>query len=372
MFNSYVVELVIGLCFLFAVLGIVTSAITEAILQVSSIRSKHLQEWLKQWTDHLLTKPLVDSKLVSFSLDALLSHPLVASQIRAETKPEPKKVDASATTSGPANTASYLSSEQLAAAFLQVLVMPFSETCIGKELDKAEQGLRGHIGGLQTEELKHALNALLDCAASKAKNGTELVEALRIETEKWINSSMDRVEGWTKRSAKKWSLLVAFAVCLAFNVDALEVIRVLSSDTQVRSQMASTAVGYVGKACDTAEAGGETPKPKVASNEELVAKLNCLNNKAEDAVSSLGHLSNLGIGWDKKPAFMSSDKPADKRESSTWGWLCSLLGWLAGLTFSTFAASLGGDFWFKWIGDVVRLTGYKPTRKEDAAPEKTT
>lgn len=46
MFGSYLVELVIGLWFLFAVLGIVTSAISEAALSVMKVRAQHLKEWL--------------------------------------------------------------------------------------------------------------------------------------------------------------------------------------------------------------------------------------------------------------------------------------------------------------------------------------
>ena len=53
MFGSYLVELVVGLCFLFAVLGIVTSAVTEAALTIMKVRSSHLNEWLVQWVEQL-------------------------------------------------------------------------------------------------------------------------------------------------------------------------------------------------------------------------------------------------------------------------------------------------------------------------------
>lgn len=335
MFGSYLVELVVGLCFLFAVLGIVTSAVTETVLTVLKTRSAHLQEWLRQWSEQLLRSPEGQGRAqASFSLDALQKHPLVASHGRN------------------GRDASYLPPDQFASAFLQLLAMPFSEACIGKDLAAAEKGLRRHVNGLHGDGLKSALHALLNDAASKATDGTNLVDALKTETSHWIESSMSRIEGWTKRHAKKFSLATALVLCLAFNVNALEVLRVLSSDPQVRSQMATTAVEYVPKVCDD-EAAGKNAEEKIA----------CLRLRTQDAISALGPLARLGIGWDAKPAFLT----ANDRTLAVGHFLV----WLVGIACAAFAASLGGDFWFKWIGDIVRLTGYKPPRKEAAPPDVT-
>jgi len=332
MFGSYLVELVIGLSFLFAVLGIVTSAVTETVLSVLKTRSAHLQEWLEQWSQQLLQSADPQQQgQASFSLEALQQHPLVASQGREGKMP------------------SYLPPEQFAAAFLQLLAMPFSQTCIGQDLATAEKGLRLHIDGLRGDGLKQALHALLNDAASQAVDGTTLVEALKNQTTQWLDSSMSRIEGWTKRHGKKFSLAIALAICLAFNVNALEVMRALSADPQLRTQMATAAVQYVPKVCDD-----------TAANKTAEEKIACLRGRTQDAVSALGPLPRLGIGWDAKPAFLTA---TDRTLA-----IGHFLVWLVGVACAAFAASLGGDFWFKWIGDVVRLTGYKPGKK-DAEPE---
>lgn len=375
MFGSYLVELVIGLSFLFAVLGIVTSAISEAALSVMKVRAKHLKEWLAQWSAQLAgsaggsAAPLAGSAGASmaplptiahlpFSLSALRSHPLVASQNRGS------------------DTPSYLPADHLAGAVLQILAMPIGSGCIGQELKAAEGALRTHIASLQSEPLKSAFNALLNTAASKAIDGSSLAEALSVETEKWINASMDRVEGWTKRYAKKISLVVAMVVCLAFNVSALEVLRVLSSDAPLRTQIASTAASYVAVSCGAAtssqpangaasagaaNAAGQTrATPAKPTDEEAVATVDCLRERSANAVAALGPLSRLGIGWDNPPRFVSAAGAVAVGE---------FVIWLIGVACAAFAASLGGDFWFKWIGDIVRLTGYKPARKEESQPE---
>lgn len=362
MFGSYLVELVIGLSFLFAVLGIVTTAVTEVCLSILKTRSKHLKEWLEQWSSQLL-KNNTASGASFFSLEALKTHPLVASHHRH-------------------GECSYLPADQLAGAFLQILAMPFSTTCVGQTLQSAEQGLRSHINTLQSENLKNALNTLLNNAVSKAADGTALVEQLKKETTQWIDSSMARIEGWTKRHAKKFSLIAAVFICVAFNVSALEVLRVLSTDDKVREQMATTAVGYVQKECDKKlDAASEKPMPEKPATpatpdanpppdanaastnsgntaqskgnptKDVVESVQCLRQQAEHAVGALGPLSRLGIGWDKPPRF-----------TVVKGWSITLefIGWIVGVIFAAFAASLGGDFWLKWIGDIVRLTGYKP------------
>ena len=298
----------------------------------------------------------------------MLSHPLLASQSRG------------------IDQASYLQPAQLATALLQTIAMPFGAACLGQDLKTAEAGLRTHIAALPSEGLRQALGALLNNAVGKAKDGTALVAALHEETAAWIDSSMNRVEGWTRRQAKKLSLIAAFVICLAFNVNALEVLRVLSSDPQLRAQLATTAVGYAAKTCDEsgvaaaqaasasalgasatalgASATASSPAPAAAPSASAVkATLSCLRSRSEDAVSALGPQSRLGIGWDNRPRFMSVDGIAVVGE---------FIGWLIGLTVATFAASLGGDFWFKWIGDIVRLSGYRPGSKEEpaAAPPK--
>ena len=80
----------------------------------------------------------------------------------------------------------------------------------------------------------------------------------------------------------------------------------------------------------------------------------------EHAIEALGTPSRLGIGWEHKPAFLTA--------KDTLQAVVAFVVWLVGVVAAAFAASLGGDFWFKWIGDIVRLTGYKPVRKVEPPP----
>ena len=367
MFGSYLIELVVGLSFLFAVLGIVTSAVTEAALTILKVRSAHLNEWLLQWVGQLQGGGSTGGgATVPVTLQTLLAHPLLASQSRGY------------------DQASYLQPGQLATALLQTIGMPFGAACLGQDLKTAEAGLRTHIAALPSDGLKQAMGALLNNALGKAKDGTALVASLHAETEAWIDSSMNRVEGWTRRHAKKFSLGSALAICLFFNVNALEVLRVLSTDPQLRTQLASTAIGYAAKTCGAESAAAQgtaaaasagsvaaasTAAPASAASAsgaavsaaQATATVDCLRSRSEDAMGALGPQSRLGIGWDNPPRFLSATGLA---------FAGLFLWWIFGVAVATFAVSLGGDFWFKWIGDIVRLTGYRPSSKEEPTAAK--
>jgi hypothetical protein len=103
-------------------------------------------------------------------------------------------------------------------------------------------------------------------------------------------------------------------------------------------------------------AASAAPAASAAEVAALTKKVECLRDRSAEAIGALGPLSRLGIGWDKPPAYVAEKD-----------WMLKIGGfvaWLIGLTCAAFAASLGGDFWIKWIGDIVRLTGYKPASKE--------
>jgi hypothetical protein len=337
MFGSYLVELVVGLSFLFAVLGLVTTAVTESVLAMRATRAAHLKEWLGLWTVNALGGSATIGN-TTVDLTQLTSHPLLDQGRRAGSMP------------------SYLPATRMAAALLQMLAMPFGQSCVGKSLVEAETALRSHIDSLNNPQLTKVLGPLLDSAAGKARDGGELVEALKTEVSAWIDESMGRIEGWTKRNAKAISLVVGAAICLSFNVSAYEVLNVLSSDRQVRTALANTAASFNAEQCERV-AVPEAPAGAASSVSQAAvdARVDCLQRSAKEAVASLGSLSQLGIGWDNPPRFIKAWNKGNY--PVVFG---QALLWLLGVAAAAFAASLGGDFWFKGLTDIIRLTGFKP------------
>jgi hypothetical protein len=327
MFNSYIVELVLGVAFVFAVLGAVTTAMTEAVLSLLKVRSKYLQQWLEQLLQGGKAGP-------GLSVAALMQRGVIAPL-----------------GSGPAAAPSYIPSNRLATALIEMAALPPGQTMVARDAAAAEASLRRTIEAMPPCQLRGALLSLLNAAVVETGSGAALLERFQREVAAWIDQSMDRVTGWVKRHSKLVSLIVAFAICAALNVNVVSMVRHLSVDPETRSALVKKAVAMNSE-------GQPQDQQACAAEADPVRQAGCYAQAGQAGVDALGSLSSLGIGWEPLPSFLTH-----AAWSGSWSVAVgTVLTWLMGLLASTFAVSLGGDFWFKLISEVIRLTGTKPAK----------
>jgi hypothetical protein len=136
--------------------------------------------------------------------------------------------------------------------------------------------------------------------ASSVNERSRLVSE-RLET--WFNDRMARAEGWYKRRAQAWSLLLALAATLAFNADTIHVVSQLWDDAALR---------------DAAVAA------------------------AQSQSSSIEALP-IPLGWAGDVA----------RPAGVMAWALRVLGWL----LTAAAVSLGAAFWFDVLNKALHLRG---------------
>ena len=101
-------------------------------------------------------------------------------------------------------------------------------------------------------QARRALMGLIDAA------GTDAAKA-RQNIEDWFNSSMDRVSGWYKRRAQVFLLIIGFFVAIAVNADSIVVAKRLSTDKALRDSLVSAAQEYAKANANT------SPSPTPAS-----------------------------------------------------------------------------------------------------------
>jgi hypothetical protein len=156
MFNSNVLDVAIGLVFLFLLLSLVCSAANELIEMAFKNRAKDLENGIAE----LIGDP---TKTTAF-LKAIYEHGLVNGLYRGSYSP------------GAKNLPSYIPAENFALAILSVRdnwVTPNS------------QGVAASLPG----NVKTAFEAFEKTAADDFKK-------LQLSIEGWYNSAMDRVSGW--------------------------------------------------------------------------------------------------------------------------------------------------------------------------------
>jgi len=200
MFGSGAIDVAIGLAFVFALLSLICSSVTELISQLLGWRARTLEEGIR----NLISDPA--------TREAFYRHPLIRSL-------------GNPSASGEKGHPSYLPSHMFAIVLLDVLAPAQADQ---KALAK-DQAAAG--------ELRRALQALAGTA------GTNL-DVLRGKVEGWFDDVMDRASGWYKRKAQWMLLAVAVVVTAIANADAISLATSLWQSPSLRASVVEAASAY--------------------------------------------------------------------------------------------------------------------------------
>lgn len=273
------VEVAIGLAFVFFLLSLIVSSVTEAIAWALKKRAKTLVKGV----EGLLGNERVVAEV--------LRHPLVQSDV---TTPVDK------------NRPSYVSSRNFALALVQILRKEGRDG--SGEMGKLRAGVESHC---PDTPLGAQLHALLEEANTS-------VGRFRESAERWFDDGMDRVSGWYKRWSVKITIVVALLLTVGLNVDSIRLTERLSSDQALRT----TLVGHAQTKIEKREAelkgqpqkDGGAPPPSLKETGE----------KAETALKDLKALQ-LPILW--------SEANDNVNVNTIVGWLITALAISLGAPF---------------------------------------
>jgi hypothetical protein len=329
MLGSAMLDVAIGLVFVFLLLSLVCSAANEVIEAVLKNRAFDLERGVRELlspnggpkADGIVAQvydhPLVNG-LYKGSYTAFLQHMDRAPWWRWITRVWGPEIP------------SYIPARNFALAIMDV-ALPAGAASSGAAGSTADAGVPKPLAPLRAAVAKalddataskspaaqawKALLVLIDSAGDDAARARDNIEA-------WFNSSMDRVSGWYKRRAQWFILAIGTILAVAINVDTIHVAEKLYSDKALRDVLVSSAEGFA-KSSPTLPAAGAKP--------------------------DLDNLRALGIpiGWEAERF---------DADAITKHWL----GWLV----TAFAVSLGAPFWFDLLNKiiVVRST-VKPQEK---------
>jgi hypothetical protein len=341
MFDSDIVEIAIGLIFVYILLSLVASAVTEWISRMAGLRSSNLYDGIEnmlqdpQLIKKFYTHPLITPTLKAYNrkkddIEAKLQVELAKQDVDMK---EIKKLIA--------NKPSYISSRNFALVLLEVA----QEGSGSQNVKTLQEALRN---GLPEESgIEGSLLTLVDQASGDFEKAVTNVE-------NWFDDVMDRVSGWYARKAQLITLFFAFIVAFALNADTLTIVHQLSQDSTLRATVVAAADRYVEEAQKDPEAGLED-----ATTQEL-----------RDELQSLG----IPLGWRGKWEDTDGDgRPEELRafpnpliSGQTSPFLLKLLG----LIITGMAISLGAPFWFDLLGKIsnIRAAGSAPAT--DVASQK--
>lgn len=372
LFGSTMIEVAIGVIFVYLLVSLLCSALNELIEAWLRYRARYLETGIRK----LLGNPGLAQEF--------FNHPLI--------KPLGERP-------------SYIPARTFSLALWNLA------TTAGAQGEQAASGvtqnlaeIRKLIAGLPDDykNIRVSLLTLIDEA------GNDLTKA-RANVEAWYDDAMDRVSGWYKRRTHIILIVMGLVASFALNLDTIQITRELLHNDTLRKSVADAAEKYVREnpaptpapaaapaptqpAAGGAAAATPTPTPDPAAAE--AASQDAAEEQARIARAKInqvrGELNSLGlpIGWPFEPketddkyvaiadakerrAQYAADLDAYKADPRRWpsglyGGMLKILG----LVLTGLAVSQGAPFWFDLLNKfmVIRST-VKP--REKSRPEGT-
>jgi len=316
MFGSVVLEVFIGLLFLYLLLGLIVTAAQEFVAALFKLRAGTLASGIET----LLVDPANRGLARSLS-EALYAHPLVLRLYASGGRPR----RGFWTLKGP----SYLPGRTFSLALLDTLRRRYAPNPEAVQPIAAEELLAqapAIVRNLPDGDLKAALTLLVGRDEGAGTPAGARGEQARRAIEGWFDEAMERVSGWYKRRTQYIAFLLALLLAIAVNADSIGVARHLWDNKTLRDTIVAAAEEATRERA--AVEGEEGEQPPLAGVE--VAGL-------------LQQVGSFPLGWDEEKLQAVRDEP--KRL------LIPLLGWL----MTAFAACLGAGFWFDALKRLLHL-----------------
>ncbi|MEH2236250.1 hypothetical protein [Nostoc sp.] len=377
-----VVDITIGLVFIYLILSLLASEIQELIATCLQWRAKHLKNSIElllaggsetEESDITKAKKLVETLYNDPLINTLNQQgkEKVERQFREIIKSIDKK-GLGKKQSGP----SYLPSETFAITLLDILRIPHlinyvkhpskefktnlhmilasykelktgindqnseSYKTIQKIYGDIDQKLIDFVNDELTNEVPDNLIKSLAVIAQRGRikigDLTEEMNQFKNEVETWFDRSMDRASGVYKRNAKGVAILIGISIAISTNTDTFHLVKRLSQDSVIRSTITQSAIK-----------GSDYIKDPEARRE----------------IEKLLENASVPIGWQNinQQFELLDTKDSNSRNVlliRSWQGFKLICGWIV----SGLAIAMGAPFWFDILNKVinVRNAGPKP------------
>lgn len=313
MFGLESLDIMIGLITIYLIFGMACTAIVEAVMSWTDVRSKNLYAAFKE---------LFDGNEGTNFTQLFYSHPLVQSLSK-----------------GKDGRPSYIPPAVVSQVVTEMLTngSDINMTEIKAALNRLEEGSR----------IKGILNSLI----KQTELAGDDVAVFRQQVETQFDNVANRASGWVKRHSYYITLIASTALVCSLNLDTINMINALAANPEARVKLVEIAQKQQIDA--TAEI-----KASIESGDDNA--LNIAKVKTEQANEHLANATNqlestgIQLGWKVFPLGFenfpfSGDLPEDHVTAER------IIRKLFGLIVSIFAISLGAPFWFDMLQKVMKV-----------------
>jgi hypothetical protein len=380
MFNSTVLEVVIGLIFIYLLYSLLATTIQELIASAFGFRSKILERAVFRMLEdetkfnygfssvfYLFKKKGNGGEPNSASY-GFYNHPLI--KFLGANKPNSKP--------------SYINKKTFSKVITDLLrgdqVKPDDKTkfndnikhLIQTALDKKTLNWGKFTSDISDETLSY-LNSIWADA-----NGD--IDKFKQYLEDWFDETMERATGWYKKHTQFILFFVGLTIAIVFNVDTIKIAGKLQKDPNLREQIVQQANVFLeahpdlDKEIINKKSEFDSIQALIKSNSNVTDSLRKIQiNDSMDVVNfklladyqmKLVNRADSMINTDIEKAndLLALGWKTDNSESLNFGsFLWSLLGWI----ITALAISLGAPFWYDLLNKFMKLRGSVATAASD-------
>ncbi len=305
MFGSEILEIAIGLIFIYMLLSLLASTVNEIIAKLFSLRGRNLQKAINF---------MFNEKDTQFQIQKFFDDPFIK---KLSARPIFDKLNIKSPTD-------YISN----GTFSKILTKAIFKS---EEVQIPIETLEKNIDDMfpQKGDTNRILKRFVRDSAGN-------IEKLRKNLESWYDDIMGVATEWYKSKVRIILFVIGFVSCVVFNADTISIVKNLSVNPEVRKALVSQAE-VLSKSYNKAEAANDSSK----TLDDLKQEMKELNVQLTDASSllGLGWSFESGLGFWGRLGFIFQNFP-----SRIWGWILTSL-----------AISLGASFWFSFLQKVINI-----------------
>lgn len=242
---SSILNLVIGLIFIYFLIGLICSTIQELIAQYLDLRAENLEKWLKDtFRENEFGEKFLNHRLI----DGLTAQ---------------------------GRRASYIPAKVFSGVMLDLVNQ--------KKGTYSIETLKDSIG---ESDLPEDFKRKLLQSIAEAKNG---LDDVRKEIEGWFNDSMERISGTYKKKTQKIVIIISLGVVSLLNIDTIKIIQYLY-DHPAQSEALANRIEESIQDMDPSE--DKTPKDSLSQEEKIDLRINELKS-----IQASLNSTKIPLGW---------------------------------------------------------------------------
>lgn len=318
-------DVLIGMCLVYLLFSVATSALTEMWASAWKKRAKMLEESLLKMLGEAAA---TDSPTLATNV---LNHQMISSLKRTDER-----------------FASYITPATFSSALVDTLLQstPKDTAAVGVLDWNSEAAFKALTQKIEALPMGLPVRQALLTLTNQSQQS---VETFRHLTEQWFDDQMARTSGWYKRYAQKIAFVAGLFLAASINVDTIHIASSLWTNAKLREQTTGIAAALV------------------ADKDE----------KISDARQQLLN-SGLPIGWLDSTNAAGEDQACETQTlrqrrdciaelsspEQCWMWLTKLFGYL----LTALSVMLGAHFWFDLLSTFINIRsgGAKPQAPKES------